>query len=475
MTTVLALRFPLGRYHATPWGRSANEGVVEWPPSPWRILRALYATWQCRLPELSSGEVVPVLEALTALPTFRLPPHGEGHTRHYLPARSYRPVGEPSTDKALDAFVAVPSSLPAVATWPVELEPGQRQVLAELLEVMPYLGRADSVVEAHLVPPDEDPIPGWSQASYTDCAPLPNEATGVSLLLADAPLDIDALVCRTIDVRRSGRLDPPGARRVTFNRVEPVTRLDRPRRPVARTARPEPVAVRFAVGAPALPLRHAAVAMGDALRQAAMSRYGALHEGAGSSTLAGKEATGQPLSDHQHAHYLALPEPDRAHLSHLVVWAPGGLSEDELVALATLRRLHERTYLRDFRPCRLALETYGSIEDAAPELVGQSRAWVSLTPFAPTRYPRKGETRLDHVRSEVAREVGYRALPAPADVTLVRGDWSAFRTHRITERLRDARRAFGVRVQFSDAIAGPVALGALSHFGLGIFVPEPEP
>jgi len=30
----IELRFPAGRYHATPWGRSANEADVEWPPSP---------------------------------------------------------------------------------------------------------------------------------------------------------------------------------------------------------------------------------------------------------------------------------------------------------------------------------------------------------------------------------------------------------------------------------------------------------
>jgi CRISPR-associated protein Csb2 len=50
MPATLALRFPLGRYHATPWDRSANEGTTEWPPSPWRLLRALVATWYTRCP-----------------------------------------------------------------------------------------------------------------------------------------------------------------------------------------------------------------------------------------------------------------------------------------------------------------------------------------------------------------------------------------------------------------------------------------
>ena len=37
----LSIRFPAGRYHATPWGHHVNEGLIEWPPSPWRLLRAL--------------------------------------------------------------------------------------------------------------------------------------------------------------------------------------------------------------------------------------------------------------------------------------------------------------------------------------------------------------------------------------------------------------------------------------------------
>ena len=46
MPTTIAIRFPLGRYHATPWDRSVNEGAVEWPPSPWRLLRALVASYR---------------------------------------------------------------------------------------------------------------------------------------------------------------------------------------------------------------------------------------------------------------------------------------------------------------------------------------------------------------------------------------------------------------------------------------------
>ena|GEM_PF-6598726 len=63
----LAFTFPGGRYHATLWNRHVNE---EWPPSPWRILRALIAVWHRKL---SPGDRDPGLfeGLLASLPLHR--------------------------------------------------------------------------------------------------------------------------------------------------------------------------------------------------------------------------------------------------------------------------------------------------------------------------------------------------------------------------------------------------------------------
>ena len=60
--TVLELRFPAGRYHATPWGRHVNEGAVEWPPSPWRIVRALIATWYLKARDIPEATIRSLVE-----------------------------------------------------------------------------------------------------------------------------------------------------------------------------------------------------------------------------------------------------------------------------------------------------------------------------------------------------------------------------------------------------------------------------
>ena len=59
MPVIIKLRFPGGRYHATPWGRHVNEGAVEWPPSPYRLVRALYDAWKRKPARVNRFETLP--------------------------------------------------------------------------------------------------------------------------------------------------------------------------------------------------------------------------------------------------------------------------------------------------------------------------------------------------------------------------------------------------------------------------------
>src|SRR3984885_5507794 len=84
----LKLRFPSGRYHATPWGHHVNEGLAEWPPSPWRLLRAFIATGYSKLHWAQVPDVARSLidRPAGALPSYALPAASLAHSRHYMPA-----------------------------------------------------------------------------------------------------------------------------------------------------------------------------------------------------------------------------------------------------------------------------------------------------------------------------------------------------------------------------------------------------
>lgn len=59
MSVTISIRFLTGRAHLHPWQTHHSEGRVEWPPSPWRLLRALVAVAGRGLTSLPYPDDVP--------------------------------------------------------------------------------------------------------------------------------------------------------------------------------------------------------------------------------------------------------------------------------------------------------------------------------------------------------------------------------------------------------------------------------
>src|SRR5436305_1345184 len=176
MPVILKLTFPAGRYHATPWGRHVNEGVPEWPPSPWRLLRALVAVWKRTCRELPEEQVKRLLTALAASPRFHLPPARVAHTRHYMP---WEKKGPADRTLVFDTFVAVGRQEPVIVHWPnATLSAGDAPALARLAENLTTLGRAEGWVHAE---PVEHPTLDWN------CVPAATAGTEQELVSVFCP------------------------------------------------------------------------------------------------------------------------------------------------------------------------------------------------------------------------------------------------------------------------------------------------
>ncbi len=465
MSVELVIRFPFGRYHATPWDRNPNEGAVEWPPSPWRLLRALYATWRNRVSDLDGAVVLALLDALSDPPVYVLPPHAGGHTRHYLPGTAERPGVSTDRTKVLDTFLSLPLDGEVVVRWDLTLPADQQEAFERLASHLTYLGRAESVCVAMArvaEVPDGRP----------SCVPLPAEdgrAGTLDVLVPVRPLDEAALVVTPSHLRDVlRRREPPGSQRVRYS-APPEDRIRR--RSTPRPAIEQATAVRWSFPSPR-PSRKAAVAWTDTLRNAALSTYGRQGRRSAPPVLSGKaDDGGHAVSQHHHVHWLAIGDPDDPRIDSLVAWSgdPKGFPSDVVAALTAVKKLY-RAGISDIRPTTLGLEGWGRIEEVVPEIVGPSRVWESYTPFAPARHPKRVAFD-DHVRTSVAQELAWRDLPN-AEVDLVPGPWAHYRRHRPSgERLDDGRRVRGVRLTFGEAQAGPISIGTLSHFGLGLFVP----
>ena len=478
MVTV-TLRFPGGHYHATPWGHHVNEGQLEWPPSPWRLLRALIACgfatqhWR-RIPDAARS----LLSKLAAqLPSYRLPPASSAHSRHYMPIGSLKD-GRERTSLVFDAWANLGQDS-VTLRWDCELSAAETAQLAVLLSCLNYLGRSESWVEAELVPPASFPFPGhevepwdafphrpglhpgpaWEQVLVM--APVPPDeyaswrAATVAAALAALPLPagttkptkkllrdrenatepypetlLDCLTKDTAWWKERRWSQPLGSQKVVYWRKVDALEVNAPAAPSV-SSRPPVAAMLLAISAPGRS-RSCLPPVSRTLSQAELFHRAIVSRAANGSLvhcpeLTGCDEQGERLrGPHQHAHVLPLDLDFDGRLDHLLVYAPMGLGPNAQEAIRTLRRTWTKGAVGELQ---LALAAAGplsllrSLPDPLGISIGRllgppggSRQWISATPFLPPRFlKQRGLNSLD---GQVNAELLSRGLPPATNVEI---------------------------------------------------------
>jgi CRISPR-associated protein Csb2 len=363
----------------------------------------------------------------------------------------------------VDAFVAVPPGDGLSYRWDIDLPEVERLALAQLVDALPYLGRAESICAA--TASFHDPGPDWQE-------PRPDsDSVGVRTLVPVVPLDLDDLCVPIRAMRAAGRLHPPGAKWVRYEVPDPITGVGPPAR--ARSAR-RVSAARFALRGRAPVSVRQTVVVADVLRLAAMAKYGRLHDGGASEILAGKDTAGTRLLGHRHAHWLPLDLNRDRLIDGVLVWAPGGFGADDVAALGEIRQLrfHDGAGVGSATSIAVGFEAAGDLVDLdLGPVVGSATSWRSATPFLPQRHHHSGREPFDAFLIDcVARELAARGVDQPFRLEPDRAtSWGSFRRYRAAERLSKARPGHGFTIHFDDLVVGPLCLGQLSHFGMGRF------
>lgn len=485
----LQLRFLAGRFHGNGWHHAHNEGIPEWPPSPWRVLRALVGAVYAE--ELPVADVESLFEKLRGLPRYRLPLAVDAHLRHYMPDTD---DANHKRSRVFDAFVAVEGGAqdprPVTIAWSVDLTADERALLSRLCRRVSYVGRAESWADIRVIEVDTDE---W------DCWPNEREQlAGATTLLALSSVEELADWARNQSTPTRGRDVPRTLWEVlTFDgeryrdegwSIVPGTRLVRyvfSKAPFRRAVMPtsgrrlsaRPTIARFAIRSSVLPRLHDAIAVGERLRISAMS----LSRKVTGDAKAIFSGHGQSLSNHQHAMYLCSADDalnaQRGFIDHLVISARAGFDEDDVVALQGLRRL----WGRGGHDLELILTGLGQPADfggtKAPRapVLAESRIWESLTPFVPTRHPKKVRgANVDTIEDQLCRSCRQLLGIEPVRISPAgdRAAWAGFRRRRPNGGgRRGPDLAFGARLVFDQPVRGPIAIGYGAHFGLGLFTP----
>jgi CRISPR-associated protein Csb2 len=501
MQIVLRQILPLGRFHATPWKVNPfDDPHGEWPPSPWRLARAVVARWyqwaREAVPAPSQMELEAVVRALaTSSYSFRLPSHAQkgAPLRQYFPAEfSWNPKAKKKpgmrsygTSLAQDNYWCMPCGEDGTVWWFLEGDDWTDEavrVLDRCLERVIYFGRAESFTRIR---------------RSAEAAPQPNCMLAAHRTPASVPVLVPSADATRADVERV--TDDPAVVGRSIPHGACVRYAIRPPRPQVRekanvpVGRPECRLLQFAIGWNVAPDPRAIVRLTSRFRGVVLRELLRIKTGGSDSTWAdvgadvraatadmfGKDGQGHRLSGNRHTEFLAWCE-DGIPVRLLVWRASRAFDEDEQTAIlrAASREVSWAAgFDADAWKARL-IPLDGSVPpppgfDGAP-----ARCWESVTPYVPPRHHlRKGKERLrESLSAQICRELGLRGFGNAERVeaeSIGTATWVSVHVPRKERRafLGD-RRGYWMRLTFPEPVRGPFRLGHSSTFGLGLFRPS---
>ena len=478
----ITVKFLTGAYHATPWGSDVNEGVPEWPPSVWRLLRAIISSWKNTLRKLSDDDILPIIKKLSSqLPEYFLPDASVSHTRHYVPANGRKLI--------MNTFVVV-GKHPLYIIWSnVDLTEREALLLQKILQNIHYFGRAES----------------WSSTTISDkppeanCVPWEGQeiATGADLVRVLAPKrdivftdtrsqsrgsDLKSITITTNELQDRNHIDPPGGRWVQYV-LPPNCFVTTPAGSTGTPLINDITVFRYAIVGTVRPSIRDTLRVGDIARSACMSQYGQRTSGGTTPVFSGKDDNGNPLTNHQHAFYLPTYESQNREVDHLTIMSKKPFTKHECDVLFSLDRL----YSYNMPPVNLVFLGCGTHADFSDvPMMRKSKSWVSTTPVTLTRHVKyRGRGKHKHVvdspedqiRNELRLRYSDQYAPkkvslnvtSPIHGTSVRPyEFYRLRNHGSVNK----GHTYAVSLEFDKQVAGPITLGYAAHFGLGMLVPR---
>ncbi len=501
----LRIAFPWGRYYAHPWGQNpARIAEAEWPPSPWRLLRAIAAAWfQANPGREASTELIQTLEALgRELPTFVLPKVAFSRTVHYQPyfkkdkdanARAeYQPARHENHFVGLGGDVLIRWQLSGVNDT---LAHTVRSLVGDIASYIGYLGRADSVCEVEVVDAVGD-TQATVEVSVQDGKPCrqigsayrdvfcPDPATFQAADLWKRRADNTAtdsaqkhLVQALLDASQPL---PDGAGWFSYRMPTgwPERWIVRHARPVGRAVASRRIVGRFLefslqcrIPVPA----KFTVSIADLFRREAIRRHRA-----SSFALSGHDRPAGDDASHQHAFYLPTPDESRLCLSRLRVWCAFGFTQEEVNALMGVDAMRWAGGRFPVRPVLLRLER------DLPER-SASRVWRSTTPFVPPRHWYRKKLAEGRVREPDSPQNQLRAClrenetdPSAARVSRFGAadrNWDISKVHVRSDAQNESAHRVGLYLEVAFPVPTPLlfpSYGHSAHFGLGQFEPAVE-
>ncbi|MEN6320585.1 MAG: type I-U CRISPR-associated protein Csb2 [Syntrophaceae bacterium] len=476
---VLELRFLTGRFHATPWGRNVNEGVPEWPPSPYRLARTLIDLWKRRFPDWPASRILPLLNLFSRQASFTIPDATVGHTRSYLSSNEKDPEKK---QLVFDAFVVTGKDNPVHIGFEGDLSKDELFTLQQLFDELNYFGRSETWVTVNVMDHESmrwNCTPNGTGAAgriekvacltpFETYQQLKNKPIKKIARRKQARTDMDwigAISMTTEDLLRDGWSDPPALQWVNY--TVPDFKVPKIKSVIRRRLFSY---AKYALSSTVLPRIEETVSFAERIRTKLMGIHRRIQKGDPtlvSNLFSGKDIYGSPIKGHQHVFFLPLDEDGDGRLDHLLIKSGQPFNNSELAALDSLRSIWQPDGKPDVNLVLISL-----LSDPP---INSTRVWVSATPFVTSRHYRKGRgSYVEWLEKEICHECTFHGIPHPTSISWIPHSatnppvrWLRFQRSR---KGQPPMRGYGCVLTFNEPVNGPFVIGSLSHFGLGLFV-----
>ena len=464
-------------YAACPWDTAHVEGIVEYPPSPWRIYRTIYAGYFLALSagkNLKPSELETIIWVLSkTLPSYYLP------ASTYVQTRTHRP------DLSNDLSLVKPgkklisgelrfhkSDSTIYVFWNVELSDSQIEFLGFCLSFCAYIGRRESDARWRII---NDP------SSEANCH---HDLNGnIKTLVPGDDFEPKHLLKspnEIFDLER--RQFIPGAKWTTYALEDSH-----------RSFSSHSIAERFNYAKVALianfPLHDRDLLyFSEKLHDALVSKCS-------STNFTGCDRWGNYLRSNHHV-YL-IPVIEEGEIVGFEIYSHHGFSVEEERALIALKAL----YFRKSRKIGLKLVAIARAKD----YTSPSSLWQSLTPMFLSRHPAtlRGKPRMlkrsiyqkdgaEHQalkyllhlpQFEAYKEKNIEYEPTDSGIEqfvdgefFCRANADIYARHWQWKSEREKGKkavlsGYTIKLSFARPQSAPIALGYAAHFGLGVFAP----
>lgn len=471
---IVNIKFINGQYHATPWGRNVSEGVAEFPPSPYRLIRAIIDSWLRKNRDIKEQEIEKIIMLMSdEKPKFKVPPYTQSFIKSYMSKNDRNPEKK---DLIYDGFIrVVPGSFVKIIWENAQITEQESLLLSRIVSAINYLGRSDSWVDISISSQYEE----LNYNIFPIDRTIANEDRLKSLRIA-SPVSkaeyngkiswLSAFQMSTNDVIAKNIKSPPSLTFHDYYVDEPKIYENNKIKHISAESKVNTFIYSLHTSVPPQVIETLPIA--ERMHTIINGRYKKKFNKASENFSGRSNMTGHLLTGHKHTYILPVDRNEDGRIDRIVLKSVLNFDEDELYVLDSVSEIWQS----GGRPnVKLIPIEWGDSRDM--ETIFKSNIFRSVTPFIPTRHFRKGRGIYgEWLKNEVLRELKNHDMPLPVTVsnlkTLDLKGHTFYWLEFMRSRKGDEQKVgYGFEIKFEDYVEGPFSIGYGAHFGLGMFYP----